>query len=199
MTDFYDFLISGSLKEKASELNWNPEKVSVKVLEADDRGELKKKIQRSREDYDILGFRGGDHELNRKAFSDERMDVVLHPGKGRKDSGMNHVDARKASQNHVAVGFSLKQLPEDPKRQSQELTKWRRNLKLSERYGTPYLLTTEADMFSDLRKPRDLAAVINSLGYNGVKAVSKVPKKILEENRKAQSSSRIRPGHEVVE
>jgi ribonuclease P/MRP protein subunit RPP1 len=127
------------------------------------------------------------------------MDVVLHSGKGRKDSGMNHVDAEKAAENDVAVGFSIKEVPEDSKRQSQKLNEWWRNLKLCEKYDAPYIITTEAEEFSNLRKPRDLASVIDSLGYDGVKGVKQHPEKILKRRKKAQSDSEIRPGHEVVE
>ena len=201
MTDFHDFFISQKLQEDAESFGWSTESInaSVKVLEADDWGELKRKIDGNREEYDILAFRGGDHELNRKAFSDPRMDVVLHPGKGRKDSGMNHVDAEKAKENNVAVGFSLKEVPESSKRQSQKLNEWRRNLKLCEKYGTPYIITTEAEEFSDLRKPRDLASIINSLGYDRLKAVKKFSGELLRSNLDAQKDSEIRPGHEVVE
>ncbi|MFB6100015.1 MAG: RNase P subunit p30 family protein [Candidatus Nanohalobium sp.] len=201
MAEFHDFFINPEIREDAESLGWSSEsiKASVKVLEAADWGELKRKIDRNRGEYDILAFHGGDHELNRKAFSDSRMDVVLHPGRGRKDSGMNHVDAEKAAENDVAVGFSLKEVPEDSKRQSQELSKWRRNLKLCEKYGTPYIITTEAREFSELRKPHDLASVIDSLSHEGIRALKSHAGSILERRKRAQSDSEIRPGHEVVE
>lgn len=201
MPQFHDFLISQELQREAEELGWSTVSVeaSVKILEADDRGELTRKIKENREDYDIIAFRGGNHELNRKAFAEPKMDMVLHPGKGRKDSGMNHVDAKKATQNNVAVGFTLKEVPESSKKQSQELNKWRRNLKLCQKYDTPYILTTEAEEFSKLRAPRDIAALISSLGYNGKKAVSNQPEKILEHVTKVQDDQSIGPGHEVAE
>lgn len=197
----HDFFISENLRDKAEELSWDAESLdaSVEILEADDWGELKQKIDSARENYDILAFRGGNHKLNRKAFSEPRMDVVLHPGKDRKDSSMNHVDAKKAAENDVAIGFSLREIPENRKRQSQILAKWRRNLKVCKKYNAPYLITTEARKLSDLRAPRDLAAIISSLGYDGKNAVSEFPEKILKKNLKAQSDSQIRPGHEVVE
>jgi ribonuclease P/MRP protein subunit RPP1 len=201
MTGFHDFFISEELREEAVKLGWNKKSVksTVKILTADNWGELKAKISEHRESHDILAFRGSNHTLIRKAFSDPRMDVVLQPGKDRKDSGMNHVDAERASENQVAVGFSLKSLPESSKRQSQELNKWRRNLKLCQKYNTPFLITTEADAFEELRKPRDLASIISSLGYNGSEAVKKHPSKILERLKQASSDSQVRPGHEVLE
>ena len=131
MTEFHDFFIQDNIIEEAEDLGWSRESVDsdFKILEAEDWGELKRKISQNREEYDILAFSGGNHELNRKAFSDSRMDIILHPGRGRKDSGMNHIDTEKAAENNVAVGFSLKEIPEDQKKQSQKLAEWRRNLK----------------------------------------------------------------------
>ena len=201
MPRFYDFFISEDLKNRAEELGWSAESLeaSVKTLEADKWGELKRKIDSARENHDVLAFRGGDHELNRKAFSDSRMDIVLHPGKGRKDSGMNHVDAKKAAENNVAIGFSIREVPEERKKQSQILGKWRRNLKLCKKYDAAYLLTTDAEEIQELRASRDLASVISTLGCNGRNAVSEFPENILKKNLKAQSDSEIRPGHEAVE
>ncbi|QGA80739.1 RNase P subunit p30 family protein [Candidatus Nanohalobium constans] len=201
MPQFHDFFINPGLEEEAEELGWSNGSISasVKILEANDWGELKQKINENRENYDILAFQGGNHELNRKAFSTPKMDVVLHPGKGRKDSGMNHVDAEKSAENDVAVCFSLREVPGDSKRQSQVLGDWRRNLKLCEKYNAPYILTTEAESSHQLRAPRDMAAVISSLGYDGRKAVSEVPGKILEKNLEARRKSSDYAGHEVVD
>ena len=117
MNSFHDFFINSKLGETAEEFGWTSESIraSVKKLEAKDWGDLKKKIRKNREKYDILIFKGGDHELNRKAFSEPKIDIVLHPEKGRKDSGMNHIDAQKGAENRVAIGFTLKQLSNDGK------------------------------------------------------------------------------------
>ena len=201
MPQFHDFFIKPELKESAEKFGWSSESVecSVKIIEAENWGELKQKINKNRENYDILTFRGGDHELNRKAFSTPKIDVVLHPEKDRKDSGMNHIDAHKAAENNAAVGFTLKQIPADSKKQSQLLSKWRKNIKLCEKYDTPYLITTEAQKESDLRKPRDLAAVIKSLGGQGNKPVSTYPENILEKNLEAKENETDYSGVEVVE
>lgn len=201
MPEFHDFFISKEIKEEAQETGWSSRgiEISTKVLEAKDGGELKRKIKDCREEHVLLAFRGGEHDLTRKAFSDSRMDIVLSPEKGRKDSPMNHIDAEKAAENSVAVGLSLKQIPKNSKRQSQILSKWRKNLKLCKKYKTPYIITTEAEEKHELRKPRDMAAIPTSLGYNGIKAVKNFPRKILEKNLEVQKDSQVRPGHEVLE
>jgi len=201
MPQFHDFFIKPSLNEKAEELGWSREgvKAQVKIIEATDWSELKQKIDNNRENHDILAFKGGKQKLNRKAFATPKIDVVLHPEKNRKDPGMNHVDAQKAAKNNVAIGFTLKQIPADSKKQSQLLSKWRKNIKLCEKYNTKYLITTQAQKENDLRKPRDLAAITKSLNGKNNKPTSKYPENILEKNLKAREKDTGYSGVEVVE
>lgn len=204
MPEFYDLCIreaTPGVEEMADELGWTATSCSFNTvfLEAGDWGELKQKIKESREDADVLVFEGGDEELNRKAAGDTRVDVLLHPERGRKDSGVNHVIAEEAAENRVAIGFDLSKLKRGGKRQSQVLAKWRRNLKLCDKYGAPFIATTGAREKYDLRAPRDLASVIDSLGYSGREAVSHHPSEILERAEKVDENGFIRPGAEVEE
>ena len=173
---------TAEVTEKAEELGWrDPESYETVFLDADDWGELKRKIQKNRENCDVLVFNGGDEKLNRKAASDARIDVLIHPEKGRKDSGVDEVIARKAAENRVAIGFDLQQLFRTPKIQTHILSHWRKNLNLCEKYDTRYIITTGAHEKFDLRAPRDLASVLNSIDFDGKKAIE-TQQKILEEN-----------------
>lgn len=193
MTEFHETCLRNpDLEESAEELGWNVSRATF--LEAEDWGELKRKILEEREDAEVLVFLGGDEELNRKAASDSRVDVLLHPERGRKDSGVNHVTAEEASENNVAIGFEFQQLLTSSKKKSHVLAHWRRNLMLCEKYDAPYIITTGAEEKYDLRAPRDLASVIESLGYNGSDAVSRYPARIVE--RRSQTDEQVRPGVE---
>lgn len=183
----------------AEELGWTATNCEFETvfLEASDWGELKRKINQNREEADVLVFKGGDAELNRKAAEDTRIDVLLHPEKGRKESGIDHVIAEKAAENRVAIGFDLQQLISDEKQQTHVLTAWSKNLELCEKYDTPYIITTGARRESDLRAPRDLASIIKSLGFKGNRAVSSHPRQILERVERVDEDGFIRPGAEV--
>lgn len=188
MPQFYDLCIrerSDEVVTKMGELGWetNPELDTV-FLEADNWGKLKRKIGRNRDQADVLVFRGGDEELNRKAAEDSRVDVLLHPEKGRKDSGFNHVIAKEASRNGVALGLDFRMLDTSKKTRSHIFRHWQRNLKLCEKHDVLYLITSSADGKYGLRSPRDLASVIDSLGNNGRKAVSDHPEEIIRRSDK---------------
>lgn len=202
MSKFYDLCLretSEDIREMASDLGWTGTNCEFNTvfLEAENWGELKRKIRDSRENADVLVFRGGDEELNRKAAGDTRVDVLLHPERGRKDSGVNHVIAEEASENNVAIGFDLQQLKCGKKQQSHVLKHWHRNLMLCNKFETPFIITTGARQKYDLRAPRDLASIINSLGYIGDKAVSDHPQKILERAEKVNEDGFVRPGVEL--
>lgn len=203
MTEFHELCLrdtSKDMEEFSEELGWDSTNCRYETvfLEADDWGELKRKIGDKREDCDVLVFRGGDEELNRKAASDPRVDVILHPEKGRKDSGIDHVVAEAAAENRVAIGFDLQQLLVEGKEQAHVLNHWRRNLKLCEKYDTPYIVTCHAAEKLDMRAPRELKAIVDSLGYDGKKAVSDHPAAIIERAKKAEGGSVVRPGVELT-
>lgn len=199
---YYDLCLqntSEEIREKTEELGWEATNCSFDTvfLDADDWGELKREIGQNREEADVLVFRGGDEELNRKAAEDSRVDVLLHPEKGRKDSGMNHVIAREAAENNVAIGFDFTRLDASEKTRSHILRHWSRNLMLCEKYGVPYVITSGAEERYELRAPRDLASIIDSLGYNGSKAVSEHPENILKRAERVKEESFVRPGEKT--
>lgn len=204
MPEFYDLGLRTTSRELcglAESLEWTATSCDLKTvfIEADDWGDLKRKIGENREDAAVLVFRGGDEELNRKAAGDTRIDILLHPERGRKDSGIDHVIAEEAAENRVAIGFDLRQLFGSDKAQTHVLRHWSRNLKLCEKYGTPYVITSGASNRHQLRAPRELAAVINSLGFDGKAAVSENPAEIVERTQRAREEGFVRPGVETGE
>ena len=187
---YTDICISGPSEDivsKTKEVGWkDPEGYSTESIEADDWGELKQKIRENREENHVIVFLGGDEKLNRKAASDPRVDVLLHPGKGRKDSGFDEPMAEEASENNVTLGLNFRSILTTDKRRVHELANWRKNLRLCEKRDAPYLVTTAADQINHLRAPRDLKAFIDSLGFSGRKALE-THTQILEKNsRKLQ-------------
>lgn len=183
---------------KAEELGWDSINCSINTvfLEAGNWGELKRKIRENREEADILAFKGGDEELNRKACESSRIDILLHPEKNRKDSGLNHVMTEAAAENNVAIGLDFTQLKASGKKRMHLLAHWRKNLKLCEKYDTLYLVTTGAEGKYQLRGPRELKALIDLIGYSGRKAVSEAPEEILGRAERSKSGKNVRPGVE---
>ena len=169
--DYYDPCItkpSEKLRSKARELGWkDPGKYETQLLESDDWGKLKKKIQKNREKNHIIAVKGGKEKINRKTVSDPRADILLHPGKNRKDSGLDKGIVKAAAESKIALGLDFSRLLTDSKKKIHLLTEWRKNLKLCRKYGMMYTVTTFPEEKKDLRAPRDLEALIDSLEYSG--------------------------------
>lgn len=187
MPKFHDLGTRNSSEEftaKAEELGWDTTAANYDIerLDGTDWGELKKDIQRS--NSDILIYEGGDGELHRKVAEHGKVDVIMSPDEGRKDSGIDHVIAKECAENDIAIGFEMRRLFTSEKQRSHILKHWRRNLKLCEKYDAMKLLTTGAEELNQLRAPQDTASLIESLGFKGKEAISDHPQNIIEEVRR---------------
>lgn len=190
MTKFHDFLIDSDIEKL---LGWNRQSAGLDtaVLEASDWGELKRKIGEERESKDLIAFNSENDELAVKASEDPRIDILIY----RSEETINHVIAKKASENCIQIGFSLKQLQNSQNKYS-ILKTWSDSIQILEKFDTQYLITTEAEKSSDIRPPRDLSALITELEGDGKKAVSKNPLKLLKKVESRETDSFVRPGVE---
>lgn len=185
MTSFYDLCLKSTSREvcdKARKLGWKSTNCNLETvfLNADNWGELKEKIREKRSEADVLVYYGTTEQLNRKAVESSEIDILLTSVNEGKVTGFNHVTAKKASKNGVAVGLDLSETPEDPEKRSVMLADWRKIMELCEKYGADYLVTTGASTVMELRVPQDIAALIDSIGFSGQDSVSRTPRKILE-------------------
>ncbi|MFB6202998.1 MAG: RNase P subunit p30 family protein [Candidatus Nanohaloarchaea archaeon] len=199
MADFHEICardVTEEMIREAERKGWDPESFGTETvfLSARDWGCLKREIRERREEADVLVYEGGDEEMNRKVCGDSRLDILIHPGKGRKDSGFNHVMAEEAAENRVALGLDFSRLWTSDREQSHVMSEWRRNLKICEKYGVDYVLTTKPEDRYELRAPRDLAAILNVLGHDGEAAVTGNPGEIISRNRERTEDSFVRPG-----
>ncbi len=194
---FHDFLINF---QPENTLGWSQQSIDSKttLLQEENWGELKKQIQQKSSGAEVLVYLGGKNKLNRKAVEDSRIDILLHPEHHRNDSGLNHVLVKEAAKNNVSIGMDFSKLY-SAERKDKVMADWRKNLKLCEKYGAPYIITTNASEKRELRAPRDLAALVTVLDGNGIKAVKHRPKKILERVEKHKSGRFVGSGIEEVE
>lgn len=86
-------------------------KSGIEILlgfEARNEKELRK-LADMRKMFDILLARGGDLKMNRAAVETREVDILTHPEHGRYDCGMNHVMARLAKKNNVAIELNFRE------------------------------------------------------------------------------------------
>jgi ribonuclease P/MRP protein subunit RPP1 len=148
--------------------------------------DLRKKVQKSRKKADILIIRGGDLKINRAACEDRRVDILSQPYRSRRDSGINHVLARKAAENSVAIEINLKTLLKTNLRyRYRVLSQFRHIIELQRKFKFPLIITSSATSKYDLITPPDITALSKCFQMSfeeSFDAISKVPQQIIEIN-----------------
>lgn len=149
------------LKNEVNELKKEYGKVALLIIT--DKPSLIREVKR-RVPKALIYVQGGNLRVTRFAI-ESKVDAIISPELGRKDNGLDHVLARLASRNDVAIGFSLSQLfRKSPYERSTLLKFMIQNWKLVNKYKVPRFLTSSAESKWEVRSPRDLMSFGIALG-----------------------------------
>jgi ribonuclease P/MRP protein subunit RPP1 len=145
--------------------------------------------------HTILALHGGTNALNRFAVESDRVDVLAHPMANRGD--FNHVLAKAAVEHEVRVEFDLARvLRADGGPRVQALSDLRKLRELVEKYDVPYLVSANPTSHLQLRAPRELAAVGETIGFTADQIRQGLAEwgVLAERNRERTSDEFIAPG-----
>ena len=164
-------------------------------IRADDPAEASGHVGNFRPKTTVLLLHGGTTALNRFAVESDRVDVLAHPMRGRGD--FNHVLAKAATDNDVHVEFDLSRvLRDDGGPRVQALQDLRKLRELVEKYDAPYVVSAEPRTHLQMRAPRELLAVGETVGFSREQVETGLREwgRIAERNRERQSDAFIGPG-----
>ncbi|MDY0387728.1 MAG: ribonuclease P protein component 3 [Methanolobus sp.] len=168
-------------------------------LNVDNASKLHGLIGKYRKMYDVIIVHGGSESINRAAVENSNVDVLSNFG-SLKDNGFNHVLARSANENDVAISFDLGDIIHyRGGKRVKALSNFRKNLKLVRKYDVPFLLSSNARSCYDLRAPRELIALAGLFGMTREEAIcglSTTPESIISRNR--PSANYVFEGVEIV-
>jgi ribonuclease P/MRP protein subunit RPP1 len=171
-------------------------------FEARDLKELKF-LAKNRRSFDLLLARGGEIEMNRKACETPEVDILTHPEYQRSDSGLDHVCMKFAAKNDVAIEVNFREiLITNKKTRAMVMANIAKNIKLAKKYHTPIILCSGAISHWELRAPECLVSMACQLGLElseAKKAISEVPKRIVEKAKERRSEKWVMPGVKVLE
>lgn len=157
-------------------------------------------IGKYRNNMNVLAVHGGDENINRVAVENRNVDILAHP-QTPKDSGLNHVLAKSASENNVAIEFNLDAIFKGRGgRRVHSLSHFRKNVEMARKFDVSMILTSNATSYFDLRAPREMVALAGLFGMDkdeAISAISTVPAEILSRNN--PRSGFIRNGVEVLD
>lgn len=205
---FFDFHVNENLVEEAERLGYSGvalfkpgensrinqetvQKSQIKVyhgikIKAKNPEHMRQSVKRFRKEADVIMVTGGDQKVNRAACEDHRVDILSKPYFKRRDCGINHVIARQAAQNQVAIELNIRHLTTTrPYLHYKILAHFREILKLQRKFGFPLIITSNAQSIYDLHTPEDLMALSKCFGMNDEEAenaLSQTPLDIIERN-----------------
>jgi ribonuclease P/MRP protein subunit RPP1 len=153
-------------------------------IKAKNPEDMRQKVKKSRQKTDVIIVRGGEQKINRAACEDPQVDILSTPYLTRRDCGINHVMARKAALNEVAVELNIKYLTKtNSYLHYKVLSHFREIVKLKRKYNFPLIITSDAESIYDLHTPHDLLALSGCFGMDleeAENALSETPLKIIE-------------------
>ena len=160
-------------------------------------GQVPNMVYSVRTKVEIVVARGGTEEINRAILETPEVDILIgHDIQGR--TGINHVTARLAKKNNVAIGFDMNSLMTSYRLgRIQEFAAMTDTAKLVRRFGSPFVLTSGAMELWDMRSPSELVAMGKQLGFSEAQARKGLSEGIVRENKKRLSRKWIMPGVEV--
>lgn len=185
------------LKKRTQEVS---KKIGIKIFlgfEARNPNELRRLVNLRRE-YDVLLVRGYDLKLNRIAVETPEVDILTHPELNRKDSGFNHIMAKEATKNNVAIEINFRNiLLSNKATRSLIIQNIVKNIKLCKKFKTPIIINSGSISHWQLKDPKVLISmgVLLGLELNEAKAaISNTPSMIIKQISERKSSKWIMPG-----
>lgn len=160
-------------------------KKSIEII-AKNPEDMRRKVQKSRNRADILIVRGGDLKINRAACENRGVDILSQPYRTRRDVGINHVLAKKAADNNVAIEINLKNFMKTNLRYRYRiLNQFRRLVELERKFQFPLTITSNASSKYHLKSPGDIASFSKCFSMTTeecYQAISTTPKRIIQTN-----------------
>ena len=174
--------------------------MGINILNANSN-EIRKITNRYRDKSNYISCLGGDLKINRNVCENYRVDVLSRPYYKRRDSGMNHVLAKEAARNNVAIELCFRDILNNYlKYRANVISSFKEILMFHRKFKFPLILTTDSKYVYDVRSTRDIVSFFRSIGftdkeiYNGFYYY---PKQILEFNQERENM--IVRGVKVIE
>ena len=129
--------------------------------------EIRKITNKYRNKALCISVVGGDLKVNRAVLENIKLDVLSRPYLKRYDSGLNHVLAKEALRNNVAVELCFKDILRSylaPR--AKVLSNFRDIYTLYRKYDFPLILSSGADSIFDIKTTYDFIAVFKQTGLS---------------------------------
>lgn len=161
--DFSDAL--NFKKELIEELS---EEISIDYtleIKSNNINEIRKLTNKFRNKSNCISVVGGDLKVNRATLENIKIDVLSRPYSRRFDSGINHVLAREAVKNNVAIELCFKDvLKSYLSYRSKVISNFKDIYTLYRKFDFPLILSSGSESIFDIKTAFDFIAFFKQTG-----------------------------------
>ena len=148
--------------------------------------EIRKAVHKFRNDSLCISVIGGDLKVNRAVLENVKIDVLSRPYLKRYDSGLNHILAKEALKNNVAIELCFEDILKSylaPR--AKIISNFRDIYTLYRKFDFPLILSSRAESIFDVKTTQDFVSVFKQTGLSEDEIISafKTSKDILEFNK----------------
>lgn len=134
-------------------------------IKSNNVNEIRKIVRKFRNRASCISVVGGDLKVNRAVLENVQIDVLSRPYLRRYDSGLNHVLAKEALRNNVAVELCFKDVLKSylaPR--SKVISNFKDVYTLYRKFDFPLILSSRAESVFDIRTTQDFIAFFTQTG-----------------------------------
>lgn len=138
-------------------------------IESNNPSEIRKFVRKYRNKSSCISVLGGNLKVNRACVENIHLDVLSKPYFKRYDAGVNHILAREAKENNVALEIVFSDILNSYlSYRSKILANFRDIYKLHRKYEFPLILSSGAESVYDIRTVQDFKAVFAQTGLSNL-------------------------------
>ena len=129
--------------------------------------EVKKTARKFRNKSSCISVIGGNLKINRATVETIQIDVLSRPYLRRYDGGINHVLAKEAVKNNVAIELCFKDvLRSYLSHRSKVISNFKDIYTLYRKFDFPLILSSRAESVFDIRTTHDFIAIFKQTGLS---------------------------------
>lgn len=134
-------------------------------IESNNINDIRKTAQKYRNRANCISVIGGDLKVNRAVLENVKIDILSRPYLKRFDSGLNHVLAKEAVRNNVAVEICFNDILKSYlSYRSKILSNFKDVYTLYKKFDFPLVLSSRAESVFDIKTVHDFQAFFIQTG-----------------------------------
>ena len=134
-------------------------------IKSNNINDIRKIVSKFRNKSSCISVVGGDLKVNRAVLENVKVDVLSRPYLKRYDSGINHILAKEAVKNNVALELCFKDvLKSYLSHRSKVLSNFNDIYALYRKYDFPLVLSSGAESVFDIKTTHDFKAFFKQTG-----------------------------------